>query len=150
MDRKLVDRVSAAAHGGCGHAFHPSSPSWFQSTHESTHYAPPAHVADVQFYAHACVSIERSPPIPISLSLYNSSYRLRIQLVPSIHQNIEEIVLPFGLRDGCFFVTARRKIFADFIFNSVLRCEFTLIISHSKISININFHVIIYVFKYYL
>jgi len=113
MDRKLVDRAWAAAHGGCGHAFHPSSPSWFQSTHESTHYAPPAHVADVQFYALTHAFLSRGP--------HQSQFRcpsttrgIDIQLVPSIHRNIEEIALPFVIRDRCF-IRARRKIFANSI-----------------------------------
>jgi len=75
-----------------------------------------------------------------SLSLYNS-YRYTARSLNS--SNIEEIALPFVLRDICFFVRVRRRIFTDFVFNSVLKCKFTLLstTSHSEISMNIDLHI---------
>lgn len=96
--------------------------------------------------AHACVPIERSPPIPISRCPSTTPSYIDIQLVPSIHRNIEEIALPFVLRDGCFFVRARRRIFTDFIFHSVLKCKFTLLSTTSRSEISINIDLTIRVF----
>lgn len=98
--------------------------------------------------AHACVPIERSPPIPISRCPSTTpSYRYT-QLVPSIHRNIEEIALPFVLQDRCFFQSLTQNIH-DFVFNSVLKCKFTLLstTSRSEISMNIDLYMIIRVFK---
>jgi len=59
--------AAAYTHGGCGHAFHDHLPPRdFSPRTASTHYAPPAHVADVRSWAltHAFLS----PEIPTNFS----------------------------------------------------------------------------------
>lgn len=59
--------------------------------------------------------------IPTNFTVPLHSSRIDIQFVPSIRRNIEEIALPFVLHERNFSIKARRKIFADLVFNSVLR-----------------------------
>lgn len=75
MDEKIVNPQAAAhMHGGCGHAFHDVPPRDFSPRNGSTHYAPPAHVADVRFMRlRMRLSIQKSPPILLS---YIRAFRL--------------------------------------------------------------------------
>lgn len=63
MDKKIVNPQAAAhTHGGCGHTFYGIPPRDFSPRNGSTHYAPPAHVADVQFHALTHAFIYREVP----------------------------------------------------------------------------------------
>lgn len=74
----------AHTHGGCGHAsmIFPLEISVVHARiRTNTHYAPPAHVADVPFYVtHACVLCLVSPPSTILLSPFGSTFPLIRQL----------------------------------------------------------------------
>lgn len=70
MNKKIINPQAAAhTHGGCGHTFHDIPPRDFSPRNGSTHYAPPAHVADVQYYALTHAFIYREVPTNLNFAV---------------------------------------------------------------------------------
>lgn len=68
--------TAAHTHGGCGHAFHDLPPRDFSHARIHALRAARARGRCSVLYVHACVSIERSQPLPISLFPSFRIYRL--------------------------------------------------------------------------